>query len=59
MKRQEISQAFDELKNIQKKIDAQQQIETHLEAKRLLKMIDAELMDALHNMQALLDVADE
>ena len=44
------------VKEIQKKIEKAKNSETHLEKNRLLKLIDAELMDALHNLNELIKV---
>lgn len=48
-----------DLRNIQKVIEKFKYQETHLEKIRLLKMIDAELLDALHNMEELLNLMQE
>ncbi|MEJ2635294.1 MAG: hypothetical protein P8184_08385 [Calditrichia bacterium] len=53
MKKGEIIQLSDGLKQIQIKIQEFKQKETHLEKNRLLKLIDAEIMDAIHNLNNL------
>ncbi len=53
MKKGEITQLSDGLKQIQIKIQEYKQKETHLEKSRLLKLIDAEIMDAIHNLNNL------
>lgn len=53
MNRPEIEKLLNDLKKILKSIEEVKQHEKHLEKKRLLKMIDAELMDALHNLEKL------
>jgi len=44
------------VKEIQRKIEIAKNSETHLEKNRLLKLIDAELMDALHNLESLIKI---
>jgi hypothetical protein len=53
MNRPEIEKLLNDLKKILKSIEEVKEHEKHLEKKRLLKMIDAELMDALHNLEKL------
>jgi hypothetical protein len=53
MNRPELEKLLTDLKKILKSIEDFKEHEKHLEKKRLLKMIDAELMDALHNLEKL------
>ncbi len=47
------------VKEAQKKIETAKNRETHLEKNRLLKLIDAELMDALHNLESLIKITEK
>jgi hypothetical protein len=53
MKNEEFTVLYEELKKIQKKLFKFQSKETDLEILRKLKLIDAELIDALHNLDVL------
>jgi preprotein translocase subunit SecA len=53
MNKNELAVLIKDLKRIQQAIEKSKYQETHLEKIRLLKMIDAELLDALHNMETL------
>lgn len=50
---------YSDLIKIRKSIENYKADETHLEKIRLLKMIDAELMDALYNLENLLELTDK
>ncbi len=54
MEKDKITQLHQRLKEIQREIDRLKRDEDHVERERLLKMIDAELLDAIHNMENLL-----
>ena len=54
MDKDKITQLHQKLKEIQREIDRLKRDEDHVERERLLKMIDAELLDAIHNMENLL-----
>ena len=53
-----IRSIFSELQKIQKQIEKYKDEEKNIEKIRLLKMIDAEILDALHNMENLLEVVE-
>jgi hypothetical protein len=55
MTREQLHSLQIELKTIQQKIEQYKDEETHLEKSRLLKIVDAELMDALHNLELLIE----
>jgi hypothetical protein len=50
---------YSDLIKIRKAIENFKTAETNLEKIRLLKMIDAELMDALYNLESLLELSDQ
>lgn len=50
---------YSDLIKIRKTIENYKTNEIHLEKVRLLKMIDAELMDALYNLECLLELPDQ
>jgi hypothetical protein len=54
MNKDELQVLRNDLRNIQRVIEKYKYHETHLEKIRFLKMIDAELLDALHNIEELL-----
>ncbi len=58
MKRDELIDLEQKIKNIQQSIEKYKQRENHLEKSRILKLIDAELMDALQNLEYLIDIID-
>ena len=53
-----IRSIFSELQKIQKQIEKYKDEEKNIEKIRLLKMIDAEILDALHNMENLFEVVE-
>lgn len=54
MDKKEITAILQDLKAVQRQIERLKEQETHLERQRYLKLIDAELLDALHNLKNLL-----
>ena len=50
---------YSDLVKIRKSIENCKTGETNFEKSRLLKMIDAELMDALYNLENLLELSEE
>lgn len=59
MKRDELIDLAQKIKNIQQGIEKYKQRESHLEKSRILKLIDAELMDALKNLEYLIRIVDK
>ena len=59
MKSNELVDLTKKIKDIQKSIEKYKQRESHFEKSRLLKLIDAELMDALHNLEYLITIMDD
>ncbi len=57
MNRPEIGQLLKDLKQILESIEEAKENEKHIEKQRLLKLIDAELMDALHNLEKLREMS--
>lgn len=55
----DLRSVFSELIKIQKKIENYKDEESNIEKIRLLKMIDAELMDALYNLENLLELVEK
>jgi len=58
MKRDQLIDLEQKIKNIQQSIEKYKQGENHLEKSRILKLIDAELMDALKNLEYLIRIVD-
>lgn len=56
MNKEELQKIYTDIKKIQVTIDRLKQQEKDLENKRLLKMVDAELMDAIYNVELLLEI---
>ncbi|MBN2366858.1 MAG: hypothetical protein JXL67_11880 [Calditrichaeota bacterium] len=56
MNKEELQKIYTDIKKIQLTIDRLKQQEKDLENKRLLKMVDAELMDAIYNVELLLEI---
>ncbi len=54
MEKSDVQELHRKLMAIQKEIDRLKREESHVERERLLKMIDAELLDAIHNIENLL-----
>lgn len=59
MNHEELNIIFQELKQIRRKIENGKHREKHIEKNRLFKLIDAELMDALHNLEKLINLTGE
>ncbi|GAB4365378.1 MAG: hypothetical protein Kow0042_04620 [Calditrichia bacterium] len=59
MKRSDLASIYEQLQSVQRKIENYKHTETHLEINRLLKLVDAELLDALHNLEKLLEILDQ
>lgn len=55
----DLRSVYSELIKIQKKVENYKDEESNIEKIRLLKMIDAELMDALYNMENLLELMEK
>ncbi len=55
----DLRSVYSELIKIQKKVENYKDEESNIEKIRLLKMIDAELMDALYNMENLLELVEK
>lgn len=53
MNKNELEVLIKDIKRVQQAIEKSKYQETHLEKIRLLKMIDAKLLDALRNMETL------
>lgn len=54
----QLQEIYFQVRELQKQISRMSQLESHMEKQRLLKLVDAELMDALHNLQLLLEFPD-
>ncbi len=59
MKRTDLQQLQEELTQVRISIEKYKNLENHVEKNRYLKMIDAELMDALHNMEQLIEMTSD
>jgi len=55
----DLRSVYSDLKRIRKTIENYKTSEFNFERSRLLKMIDAELMDALYNLENLLELSEE
>ena len=55
----DLRSVYSELIKIQKKVENYKDEESNIEKIRWLKMIDAELMDALYNMENLLEFIEK
>jgi len=55
MEKHKIQEHLSKLKEIQREIGEHARSEQHVERQRLLKLIDAELLDAIHNLTELLN----